>query len=195
MFNDRRTRITDERGYIDIRYEKEITASTKITSKAFYDYYHYSGNYLYDYPPLTLTKDSAIGKWWGMGTELSTKIGNKHTLVAGLEYQDNLLQKQRTYDENPYASYLNDTRGSYNWAVYMQDQFSILDNVILNAGVRYDHYKTFGDTVNPRIGIIYNPRKRTTLKFLYGEAFRAPNAYELYYGDGHYAKGKFGSCS
>jgi iron complex outermembrane receptor protein len=65
----------------------------------------------------------------------------------------------------------------------MQDQFSILDNLILNAGVRYDHYKIFGDTVNPRVGIIYNPWKKTTLKFIYGEAFRAPNAYELYYGD------------
>jgi outer membrane receptor for ferrienterochelin and colicins len=183
VFNNKRTKTTDERGYIDMRYEKEITASTKITSKVFYDYYHYSGNYMYDYPPLTLQRDYATGKWWGMGTELSTKIGSKHTLVAGLEYQDNLLQKQRTYDENPYTSYLNDTRGSYSWAAYMQDQYSILDNVVLNAGVRYDHYKTFGDTVNPRIGIIYNPWKKTTLKFLYGEAFRAPNAYELYYSD------------
>ena len=110
VFNDRRTRITDERGYIDMRHEKEIGKTTKITSKAFYDYYHYSGNYLYDYPPLTMTKDYATGKWWGIGTELSTKIGNKHTFVAGLEYQDNFLQKQRTYDENPYASYLNDTQ-------------------------------------------------------------------------------------
>lgn len=184
IFNDKQTRITDNRGYIDVRYEKEIGVSTKITSKAFYDYYHYSGNYLYDYPPLTMTKEYAIGKWWGLGTELTTKLGEKHTVVAGLEYQENLLQKQRTYDEDPYVSYLNDTRGCYVWAAYMQDQFSILNNVILNAGARYDYYKTFGDTINPRIGIIYNPRKRTTLKFLYGEAFRAPNAYELYYGDG-----------
>lgn len=184
VFNDRRTRITDDRGYIDVRYEKEIGASTKIISKAFYDYYHYAGNYLYDYSPLTMNKDFGIGKWWGMGTELSTKIGGKHTFVTGLEYRENLLQKQRTYDEDPYVSYLNDTRGSYTWAAYMQDQFSILDNVIINAGVRYDHYKTFGDTINPRIGIIYNPWEKTTLKFLYGEAFRAPNAYELYYGDG-----------
>jgi outer membrane receptor for ferrienterochelin and colicins len=166
-----------------VKHEKKIGNSAKITSKAFYDYYHYSGNYLYDYPPLTMDKDSAIGKWWGMGTELSTKIGEKHTFIAGLEYRDNFLQKQRTYDENPYVSYLNDTRGSYSWASYMQDQFSILDNLILDIGARYDHYKTFGNTVNPRIGIIYNPWKRTTLKFLYGEAFRAPNAYELYYSD------------
>jgi len=184
VFNDRRTRITDERSYINAKYKTALGASTEIVSKAFYDYYHYSGNYLYDYPPLAIMKDYAIGKWWGFGTELTTRFWKKHTIVAGLEYQENLLQKQRAYDENPYVSYLNNSRGSHVFASYLQDQFTFLDNLIINAGVRYDHYKTFGDTINPRIGIIYNPRKKTTLKFLYGEAFRAPNAYELYYGDG-----------
>jgi len=32
--------------------------------------------------------------------------------------------------------------------------------------------------------LIYAPRESTTLKLLYGTAFRAPNAYELYYTDG-----------
>jgi iron complex outermembrane receptor protein len=31
------------------------------------------------------------------------------------------------------------------------------------------------------VGIIYNPVERTTLKALYGQAFRAPNSYERFY--------------
>jgi iron complex outermembrane receptor protein len=56
-----------------------------------------------------------------------------------------------------------------------------LDNLILNSGVRYDHYSTFGSTVNPRLALIYTPFDGTVFKFLYGSAFRAPNVFELYY--------------
>jgi outer membrane receptor for ferrienterochelin and colicins len=49
----------------------------------------------------------------------------------------------------------------------------------LNAGVRYDFYSIFGDTINPRVGLIYTPWRSTTFKLLYGEAFRAPNQSEL----------------
>jgi outer membrane receptor for ferrienterochelin and colicins len=51
----------------------------------------------------------------------------------------------------------------------------------MNVGVRNDHYETFGATTNPRLGLIYNPAPKSTIKFLYGTAFRSPNAYELYF--------------
>src|SRR6185503_7964792 len=37
-------------------------------------------------------------------------------------------------------------------------------------------------TTNPRVGIVYSPLKKTTVKLLYGQAFRAPNSHELYFG-------------
>ncbi len=77
-----------------------------------------------------------------------------------------------------------DIRSNSLFAAHVQDQFTIMDNLIINAGIRYDHYRSFGDTVNPRIGLIYNPRPKTAIKLLYGQAFRAPNAYELYVNDG-----------
>jgi iron complex outermembrane receptor protein len=51
----------------------------------------------------------------------------------------------------------------------------------LSTGVRNDYFSTFGDTVNPRAGLIYNPWAGSAFKLLYGSAFRAPNVYELYY--------------
>ena len=69
------------------------------------------------------------------------------------------------------------------WAAYLQDEIRIHRKLILNAGVRYDHYSTFGGTTNPRVGLIWTPREKTAAKLLYGRAFRTPNAYELYFAD------------
>ena len=52
--------------------------------------------------------------------------------------------------------------------------------LLLNGGVRYDQYENFG-RATPRGAVIVSPRSGTSLKYLYGEAFRAPNAYELHY--------------
>jgi len=79
--------------------------------------------------------------------------------------------------------YLDDKRDSTLWAFYLQDEFEVLKNLRINAGVRYDHYSTFGGTANPRIAIIYHPFDKTVFKLIYGQAFRAPNVYELYYKD------------
>jgi outer membrane receptor for ferrienterochelin and colicins len=49
----------------------------------------------------------------------------------------------------------------------------------LSAGLRYDHYSNFGGTSNPRLGLIYHLFHPTTLKLLYGTAFRAPEPFEI----------------
>jgi outer membrane receptor for ferrienterochelin and colicin len=66
------------------------------------------------------------------------------------------------------------------WALYLQDEWQLLENVNLTAGVRYDHYSDFGETVNPRVGLVWSFLENAELKFLYGQAFRAPNFQELY---------------
>ena len=49
---------------------------------------------------------------------------------------------------------------------------------IVNAGLRYDGYEEFL-RVTPRAALIVLPSSTQSLKYLYGSAFRAPNAYEL----------------
>jgi iron complex outermembrane receptor protein len=78
---------------------------------------------------------------------------------------------------------LDDRRSTQEWAAFVQDEFTIRKGLILNAGLRHDQYQPFGGTTNPRVALIYSPLRRTTLKLIYGQAFRAPNDYELYYDD------------
>lgn len=62
--------------------------------------------------------------------------------------------------------------------LYAQLEFALASDLLLNAGLRYDYHENFGATVNPRLGVIYSPWQSGAFKLLYGEAYRAPNAYE-----------------
>jgi len=192
VFNDNRTHFKDERAYLDLSYKSDFNETTGIKLRAFYDYYSYRGDWLFDADdnpltktaPLTLNRDYAKGEWWGSELEFIKRFLDTHTAVVGTAYTDYFLLKQKNYDENPSFSYLDDSRSSYNWAAYLQDSFSLLENrILISAGLRYDYYSTFGGTTNFRTSLIYKPAGQTAVKLNYGRGFRAPNAYELYYSD------------
>jgi outer membrane receptor protein involved in Fe transport len=62
----------------------------------------------------------------------------------------------------------------------LQDEWDLSKNWELVAGVRYDNYSDFGDTVNPRVALIWKTFEDLTTKILYGRAFRPPAFNELY---------------
>lgn len=62
----------------------------------------------------------------------------------------------------------------------LQDEWSFIRDWSLTAGVRWDHYSDFGDTVNPRLALVWLTRHDLTTKFLYGRAFRAPSFAEQF---------------
>ena len=65
-----------------------------------------------------------------------------------------------------------------NYYLFAQDVWNITSNLELTAGVRYDHYSDFGNTINPRLALVWPLRHDLTAKLLYGRAFRAPSFAE-----------------
>jgi outer membrane receptor for ferrienterochelin and colicins len=180
-FNDRRNGTTDSRGYIDLKYEKNFENDFSVTTRLFYDHSKYHGDYIFSG---IINKDTEHGDSLGLDLMLKKTLFQKHTAILGFEYIYNIHQDQQNFNEQPYSLFLDDRRHSANWALYTQDEFAINKRLTLNVGVRWDHYHTFGNTINPRLALIYKPFDTSILKFIYGSAFRAPNAYELYYNDG-----------
>ncbi len=61
-----------------------------------------------------------------------------------------------------------------------QDEWNFAPDWTLTAGVRYDHYSDFGNTVNPRLALVWQTAYNLTSKLLYGRAFRAPSFTEQF---------------
>lgn len=191
VFNDPRNETIDEAAFVDLSYDHVFENGLGLAARISYDHFDYEGRYVYDLaeegdpPAPAVNKDLGSGDWVNAQVQVRKQLFEKITLLAGAEYQRNFKQHQRNYYEDPFIELLDDRRHTNIWSGFGQVDYRILPALTLNAGVRYDRYDTFGGTANPRAALIYTPFKKTTLKALYGEAFRSPNAYEFYYTDGN----------
>ena len=190
VFGDPRTRSWDDTTLVGLTHAKALSEAWTVKSRLTYGHYNYDGRWVYDYaaagdpPYIVVNKDYWKGRWWEGEVQVIGTPAEGHTLTAGSEFRYNRRQDQANWDE---AVYLDDSRDSQNWGLYVQDEFKILEGTTLVGGLRHDKYDTFGGTTNPRLALIQKLDEKATLKLLYGKAFRAPNAYELYYHDEGYS--------
>jgi outer membrane receptor for ferrienterochelin and colicin len=167
----------DRNTFVEARYEDWITEYMSLTARIFYGAYDFDAVY-----PFGSTKNYDIerSQWAGAEVKNVMDIGS-HKLVIGGEYQKNFNVILQNYNDVPYFNFLNTEVASSRYGIYIQDNISFWDYFTLNAGVRYDYYSVSGETINPRIALIYKPVDTLALKMLYGTAFRAPNLFEKYY--------------
>ena len=193
VFGDPRAGTVETQQFVDAQYERTLASRWHAGARVYFDRYAYDGTYPYPAeddgaPGSVLNLDFARGNRWGAEVKLRRRVADRHTLALGSEYRRNFRQDQYNYDVSPYHRYLDDQRSSTNWAVYVQDEVKLHERLLINVGLRHDQYDTFGGTTNPRAALIYTPATRTTVKLLYGQAFRAPNAYELFWRQDDVAK-------
>jgi len=64
-------------------------------------------------------------------------------------------------------------------SVYLNDEYSLNQNMNISAGLRYDYYSDFKDSISPNLGAVYIVNEQLRLKALYSHSFRAPSWIEL----------------
>jgi outer membrane receptor protein involved in Fe transport len=133
-----------------------------------------------------VTESGAASNWRGAELRVLTTALRAHKLMMGIEYQDNWRQDQ-LFDDFTTTPRILDTyipRHGWRLGLYAQDEWSLSPTLSATIGVRSDRNNEVDNALSPRLGLIWNDRSSTTMKVLYGRAFRAPNVYEHDYDDG-----------
>lgn len=180
VFGDERMETVDTHAFANAAYNTALSETLQFSGSLYYGAFDYDGIYPY---PGVLNIDRSRGRRAGAELRLLSTALDSHKLMGGIEYQKDLRQLQRNYDESPYLDYINSDQRPHKYGIFLQDEIVLRDDLMLNAGVRYDWYSQFGSTTNPRVALIYHPSPGNGLKLIYGSAYRAPNAYEMFYGD------------
>ena len=180
LFNDANTNTLDERTFLALSDDIRLSESTVLALSASYDYYHYAGAYPYE---TGLSFDENNSHWVSVGSQFLWDLASNNRFIAGAGYVDNLRARFRWWDSQ--AVYFDGDYPSRIYSIYAQDEYQVLHNLAITVGLRSDRYSDLfeGGAVTPRAAVVYNPVKNSTVKLLYGEAYRAPNAYELNYRD------------
>jgi outer membrane receptor for ferrienterochelin and colicins len=173
----------DERGFVEGRYEHALTADATLAARLYYDWYRYVGTYVFDVdePEFVTNRDDHGSESIGGELQVSWRPWTSHAATAGFEYRDNYRQAMKNFNIDPYATITDFDQATQILGLYLQDEYRPSASLGITGGVRYDYYDTFGESVNPRLAVVYDVIEATTVKLLYGEAFRAPNANEFYY--------------
>ncbi|MBI5386741.1 MAG: TonB-dependent receptor [Verrucomicrobia bacterium] len=176
----------DQRWGLEAKFERDLGDDWHLLSRLFLDRYEYRGAGPYESEdpadPWVLNRDLEETWFWGAEAEVSRTFFNHHQLALGVDFRHDPEVRQRNWDYyDPVVLNVDAQSPTHEVGVYLQDEFAVRTNLTLSAAVRYDYFSSFGSTVNPRAGVIYQPVRDTTLKFLYAQAFRSPNAYERDY--------------
>lgn len=138
--------------------------------------------------------DYAYSQRRGIEQNLTWKAADAHTLQGGLAYR-HYFSIETPDLSHPYDTgldaysqgmlYANTTlplqafqTSYYSYSGYLQWQAQWNPAFSTTAGLRKDWYSTYGGSLNPRLGAVWQPLPGNYLKLLYGEAFRAPSPDE-----------------
>jgi iron complex outermembrane receptor protein len=187
VFNDARLRTGDRRSFVDADYARTVRG-TDVVVRGYFDRYDYNGSYPYeaDGPEY---RDYARGMWAGTEARVTRSLAWRQKVSAGGEFRDNFRQGQGGSTAGAPEDDFAVNRSAKVGAVFVQDEIMIHQRLHASLGVRYDMYAGFS-RATPRAALILTPSRRQAIKYLFGTAFRAPNAYELdYFSDGQRNEG------
>lgn len=162
---------------------------------------------------------STATRWGGPGQKNNTSsdsynadlqctvpLWKRHIFTLGGSFQQSQAGTEKHTltdwkDEDSETTLVSEAEGkTRTYALFLQDEIMVLDNLSIYPGVRYDWWETYDgyfdqagasgypqhynsrskSSVSPKIAAVYRPFEMTTIRTSAGKAFRPPSVYELY---------------
>ncbi|RQW03504.1 TonB-dependent receptor [candidate division KSB1 bacterium] len=182
VFNHPDAQTRDEHQNLEFKYQNDISANKNLMLRASLDRYYNEGIYPYIVEPNFYELSENI--WISNEFQYRWDFRSNHRLVFGFEFQ-NHFRAQYRYWNNANKFFTGNFRHNI-LSVYIQDEYQLTKKLSVTLGIRRDEYSTIGSATTPRLAMVHTPFKSSTLKLLYGEAFRAPSVYETNYYEAGY---------
>lgn len=181
-----RNRAEDRWALVEVRWEHEFDENTSWMMRAYVQSFADRSQLLYQGPGYSsLAIDGNIDRWVGYETQFNFRPIERDQLTLGALFEHHWMSLQGHNRNTPTGPNFPVTGGSDRLryvAAYAQNEFQILPALSLTLGVRVDHFENdldFDRTgISPRAAVVWNVTRRTTVKLLYGQAFRAPSEFE-----------------
>ena len=185
-FNASNTLTTDSEAFVELKYEQALSTDKNVSIRGFAHHYGFKGVYPYDWGDEIVDYFEQTSEYWGVVEgQFRWDTSPNNRLIVGSEYRRYFNSHYKAWDE--YEVY-NEFNAPFSvFSVFAQNDYQVTPGLAVVVGLRHDQYSTVGGATTPRLGLIFNPFSSSTLKLLYGEAFRAPGAFEMRY-EGDYFK-------
>ena len=108
--------------------------------------------------------------------------GLDQALTVGMQWKREQLDNRDTIGVAPIDYAGNRPAGSSlqasTWALFVEDQVFLRENLALTLGLRTDHHEKYGSNWSPRAYLVYHPQETWTLRGGVSRGFRAPGLKE-----------------
>lgn len=184
IFGDPGTWNRDGHNFIESVWARAVGREGGLRLRVWYDQYRYRGRYDYagDGEVVLDQRDNALGDWVGTQFHYWRPVRRIGRLTMGAEFNADIRNLQETYLIQPvYEPQLHVPARDVLGGVFAQQEWTISGEWTFLGGVRFDASRNYHSSASPRAALVWRPAPTRAWKFIYGEAFRNPSAYETFY--------------
>jgi iron complex outermembrane receptor protein len=172
--NDRRAETVDETLWGEIAARHQLTGTLALNARLYADRYLYHG--VYPGGPGTPYEDHGESRNVGGEALVTWDPLSRARFTFGTEYVD--VQRASYTEHHSSGEHSGDDAPFSVLSFFVQNELQLSRSLALVTGIRHDVQSTDVRATTPRFAIIASPDSSTTVKLLYGEAFRSPSPAE-----------------
>jgi iron complex outermembrane receptor protein len=174
IFNDPRENVREQTQWADISVTHDFHGKLSSLARVYADRYIYNVGYPSETDPVY--SDGGGSTSAGIEVVEVLEVTSRNRLSAGTEFRRAF--RAAYYEHFSDGTYLRDDVPFSIAAAFAQDEIQLSSRLSLVAGIRLERSSIHGTAAAPRAAVVFRPDSVTTIKTLYGDAYRDPSVAE-----------------